>query len=37
MEVWKPYASRCKLPGGVSISHDTPNECFVEGQFYVSP
>jgi hypothetical protein len=22
----------CKLPGGASISHDTPNECFVEGQ-----
>jgi hypothetical protein len=26
----------CKLPGGASISHDIPNECFVEGQFNVN-
>jgi hypothetical protein len=26
----------CKLPGGASISHDAPNECFVEGQFNVN-
>jgi hypothetical protein len=26
----------CKFPGGASISHDTPNECFVDGQFNVS-
>jgi hypothetical protein len=25
-----------KLPGGASISHYTPNECFLEGQFNVS-
>jgi hypothetical protein len=25
----------CKVPGGASISHDTPNECFVEGQFNI--
>jgi hypothetical protein len=25
-----------QIPGGTSISHDTPNECFVEGQFNVS-
>jgi hypothetical protein len=24
----------CKLPGGASISHNTPNECFVDGQFH---
>jgi hypothetical protein len=25
----------CKLPGGESISHDAPNECFVEDQFNI--
>jgi hypothetical protein len=25
-----------KLPGGASISHYTPNECLMEGQFNVS-
>jgi hypothetical protein len=25
-----------ELSGGASVSHDNPNECFVEGQFNVS-
>jgi hypothetical protein len=27
----------CKLPGEASISHGTPNECFVEGQLLQLP